>query len=93
MSTLEHDNESISWQELSELTHAEQVARFDFCLCEEELEFPYYDCPKTALNGESITRNDEGRWCDEFGRFGYRAHFTGAYICYTCGALCDCGEE
>ena len=24
---------------------------------------------------------------------GYRAHFTGAWICYTCGALCDCGGE
>jgi len=24
---------------------------------------------------------------------GYTGHFTGAYICYTCGALCDCGED
>lgn len=25
--------------------------------------------------------------------YGYRAHFGGAYICYTCGHLCDCGDE
>lgn len=25
--------------------------------------------------------------------YGYRTHFTGAYVCYTCGHLCECGEE
>jgi hypothetical protein len=25
--------------------------------------------------------------------YGYRTHFSGAYICYTCGHLCDCGDE
>lgn len=25
--------------------------------------------------------------------YGYHAHFSGAYICYTCGHLCDCGDE
>lgn len=25
--------------------------------------------------------------------YGYRTHFTGSYVCYTCGHLCDCGEE
>ena len=25
--------------------------------------------------------------------YGYRAHFSGAYVCYTCGHLCDCGDE
>ena len=24
---------------------------------------------------------------------GYIGHFTGAYICYECGALCDCGDD
>jgi len=24
--------------------------------------------------------------------YGYRAHFTGAFICYSCGHLCECGE-
>ena len=23
---------------------------------------------------------------------GYRTHFTGAWVCYTCGHLCECGE-
>jgi hypothetical protein len=40
--------ESISWGELAELTHATQVARFNFCVCEdnEGQENPYEDCPK-----------------------------------------------
>lgn len=24
---------------------------------------------------------------------GYRTHFTGAWVCYSCGHLCDCGED
>ena len=50
-------------------------------------------------------RHDDGAWMlDEADRFyrlsatgervyGYQAHFTGAFICYTCGHLCDCGDE
>jgi hypothetical protein len=39
--------ESISWGELAELTHATQVAKFNFCSCEdnEGNENPYSDCP------------------------------------------------
>ena len=42
------DQESISWGELAELTHATQVERFNFCTCEdnEGNENPYSDCPK-----------------------------------------------
>ena len=25
--------------------------------------------------------------------YGYRTHFTGAYVCYSCGHLCECGQE
>ena len=25
--------------------------------------------------------------------YGYQVRFTGAWVCYTCGHLCDCGEE
>jgi hypothetical protein len=40
--------ENISWGELAELTHATQVERFNFCMCEdnEGRENPYEDCPK-----------------------------------------------
>ena len=40
--------ESISWGELVELTHARQVQRFNWCSCEdnEGQENPYTDCPK-----------------------------------------------
>jgi hypothetical protein len=24
--------------------------------------------------------------------YGYLTHFTGAYVCYSCGHLCECGE-
>ena len=38
-------NDTISWSELAELTHATQVERFHFCGCEEG-EGWYSDCPK-----------------------------------------------
>jgi hypothetical protein len=25
--------------------------------------------------------------------YGYRAHMSGAYVCYTCGHLCECEGE
>ena len=39
--------ESITWSELSELTHAKQVEKFNFCTCEDNdgKENPYADCP------------------------------------------------
>jgi hypothetical protein len=40
------NQESISWGELAELTHATQVERFNFCSCEEQEDFPYADCPR-----------------------------------------------
>lgn len=41
--------ESISWGELAELTHAMQVEKFNFCTCEdnEGQENPFADCPTT----------------------------------------------
>lgn len=24
---------------------------------------------------------------------GYRTWFTGVYVCYECGHLCECGDE
>jgi hypothetical protein len=43
----EEKDDSISWGELAQLTHATQVERFNFCLCEEQETFPYADCPKS----------------------------------------------
>jgi hypothetical protein len=42
----------LSCSELAELTHATQVERFNFCLCEdnEGQENPYADCPKEGNN-------------------------------------------
>ena len=43
--------EQLSWSELAELTHETQVAKFNWCMCEdnEGQENPYSDCPKTEL--------------------------------------------
>lgn len=44
--------EQLSWSELAELTHETQVAKFNFCMCEdnEGQENPYTDCPTTGEN-------------------------------------------
>jgi len=48
--TKDRSQDSISWGELAELTHATQVERFGFCGCEdnEGNENPFSDCPKKA---------------------------------------------
>jgi hypothetical protein len=48
------EQDSISWAELAELTHATQVERFNFCMCEdnEGQENPYTDCPKEGEGNE-----------------------------------------
>ena len=45
-------NKTHSWQDMANLTHKTQVEKFNFCLCEEQIQFPYEDCPKE--NNESI---------------------------------------
>jgi hypothetical protein len=39
--------QSISWGELAQLTHATQVEQFNWCGCEEQEYFPFDDCPRT----------------------------------------------
>jgi hypothetical protein len=82
--------EQMSWSELAELDHFTQVDKFNWCGCEEGEYFPYDNCPRVAGNGETVTLNGEGRYIDALGRYGYAAHFGGAWICYTDGHLCDC---
>jgi hypothetical protein len=38
-------NDTISWSELAELTHATQVERFNWCACEDQGTLVYMDCP------------------------------------------------
>jgi hypothetical protein len=45
-------DESISWSELAELTHATQVERFGWCMCEDSGTFNYTDCPKEGESNE-----------------------------------------
>lgn len=39
-------DDSISWSELADLTHATQVEKFGWCSCEDSGTFVYLDCPK-----------------------------------------------
>jgi hypothetical protein len=52
------DQESMSWQEVAELTHETQVAKFDFCLCEDGPRI-YDDCPR----GENYDLEQEIALC------------------------------
>lgn len=38
-----------SWQYMANLTHKRQVQEFNFCLCEEQEQFPYKDCPRESV--------------------------------------------
>ena len=38
--------EDWSYEELANFTHTKQVKEFNFCLCEEQEDFPYEDCPR-----------------------------------------------
>jgi hypothetical protein len=43
------------------------------------------------INGQILHQSSNGLWVNSEGDSGYRAHFTGAWICYYCGHLCECG--
>jgi hypothetical protein len=49
---------------------------------------------KTGSNGETLTYLENlNIWVDSAGERGYKTYLTGAYVCYSCGHLCDCGWE
>lgn len=43
---------------------------------------------KLDLHGRYFTQDKQG-----YRDYGYRSGVTGAYVCFTCGLLCECGEE
>lgn len=47
------------------------------------------------LRGATLLDDNDRFYAEgESGReYGYRAHFSGSYVCYTCGHLCDCGDD
>jgi hypothetical protein len=45
---------------------------------------------KVAPNGETIRLNDDERYTDSAGQYGYRTWLTGEWRCYTDGAYCAC---
>lgn len=46
------------------------------------------DGAKQDMHGRYYVQDSEG-----YRSYGYHARWGGAYICYTCGHLCECGEE
>ena len=71
------EDDSISWGELAELTHATQVERFNFCMCEdnESGDNPYPDCPRECIQcfrtyDEPENKEDTCYFCQESGREG-----------------------
>jgi hypothetical protein len=46
--------EVMYWSDLAELTHATQVAQFNWCGCEEQEQFPYADCPRLVYCGDCL---------------------------------------
>ena len=49
---------------------------------------------KVGSNGEILTYLDSlDIWVDNAGERGYKTYYTGVYVCYSCGHLCECGWE
>ena len=44
------------------------------------------------VNGMQLIKTSNGLWVNGEGDSGYHARFTGAWVCYGCGHLCECGE-
>ena len=44
------------------------------------------------VNGVQLVKNSNGLWVNGEGDSGYHTHFTGAWVCYNCGHLCECGD-
>jgi len=44
---------------------------------------------------DGAVMDDSGRYFvtrNGVAQFGYFTHFSGMWVCYTCGHLCDCGD-
>jgi len=49
---------------------------------------------KYGQNGERLFYLESLEiWVDGAGERGYKSFYTGAYVCYSCGHLCECGWE
>jgi hypothetical protein len=42
---------------------------------------------KLDMHGRYYVQDNEG-----YRSYGYHTHFSGLYVCYTCGHYCECGE-
>ena len=90
MTTIDRSQESLSWSEVMNLTHATQVERFGWCSCEdnEGRENPYNDCPKIRaeeITGEQTVLIPRGEETLEIvGYFSYDCQPDG-HCTYGCG--------
>lgn len=44
------------------------------------------------VNGVQLVKNSNGLWVNSEGSSGYHTRLSGAWVCYSCGHLCECGE-
>ena len=44
------------------------------------------------VNNVLLYENKQGLWVNTEGDSGYHSRLTGAWVCYNCGNLCECGE-
>jgi hypothetical protein len=42
---------------------------------------------KQDMHGRYYVQDNEG-----YRSYGYHTHFSGLYVCYTCGHYCECAE-
>ena len=46
-----------------------------------------------TINGHLLNLSSNGLWVNSEGDSGYHTRLTGAWVCYVCGHLCECGEK
>ena len=46
-----------------------------------------------TINGHLLHLSSNGLWVNSEGDSGYHTRLTGAWVCYVCGHLCECGDR
>jgi hypothetical protein len=46
-----------------------------------------------AYTVDEMRLDDSGRWVDPKGGYGYTPRLGGSWVCYTCGHMCECGDD
>ena len=77
--------ESMSWSEVAELSHATQIEKFNFCTCEEGKQFPYADCPRFCEDCGYVTVTHT--WVP------YGSTYMPVITCQKCGTSYEADDD